>query len=88
MALRDLLNMFAIVFQGKLRERPTRHQLPGKHGGYHKACKRKGHRGSGGERNPGGTKLVRRFIRRGNTENVAMRKLYAELTGHQYGDAA
>lgn len=34
-----------------------------------------------------GTKLIRRFIRRGNTENTAMRLTYAARTGHQYGQS-
>lgn len=33
---------------------------------------------------PAGTKLVRRFIRQSGTESVHNRRLYAELTGHQY----
>lgn len=46
-------------------------------------------RGAGGGRkgkhNPAGTKLVRKFIRRGHSENTHYRRIYATLTGHQYG---
>lgn len=43
-----------------------------------------GHHVRGHKHNPAGTKLVRSFIRHGNTENTYYRKLYAAWTGHQY----
>lgn len=37
-----------------------------------------------GARNPAGSKLLRRFIRRSKKEQHVYRKAYAELTGRQY----
>lgn len=37
------------------------------------------------QNHPSGTKMIRRFIRRGTGENVAYRSMYANLTGKQYG---
>lgn len=34
---------------------------------------------------PAGTKLVRSFIRRARGENTEYRRIYARLTGNQYG---
>lgn len=34
-----------------------------------------------------GTKLVKRFIRDARGENIEYRKLYAQLTGRQYGES-
>jgi hypothetical protein len=52
---------------------------PGKHSRGHSDCYRF---------HPAGTKLVRRFIRRGRGEQTEYRKLYAYMTGHQYQQKA
>lgn len=95
-SLKDLQELFGRAMFAKLRETPTRHQLPGKHSGKHYARIKhvEGMKDEDEEvscfaaDHPAGTKLVRRFIRRGNSENTAMRQKYAQLTGHQYGGAA
>jgi hypothetical protein len=80
-SLNDLQFLFGKCLAGKLMERPSKHQLPGKHTGRHFT----------GEEidslcmpHPAGTKLVRRFIRQSGKESTYNRRLYAYLTGHQY----
>lgn len=61
---------------------------PGKwgHGRYpHFTAKGPGIRHAG-RRNPAGTKLVRKFIRNGRSENVEYRRDYQRLTGRVYGE--
>lgn len=80
---RDHLNeIFGLAFRAKLSEPVTRSQLFGStyassHGPHHQVRSQ--------NHNPTGSKLVRAFIRHSKGENVGYRKLYAALTGHQYG---
>jgi len=73
----SLMEIFGMAIRAKLEgaNRLGKHFLNA-HGPGHLARSHK--------HNPAGTKLIRSFIRRGNTENVYYRKMYAELTGHQY----
>lgn len=75
----DLHEIFGLAIKGKIVEKPTRHQIPGKHftGSRHAD-------GSYPEKNPTLTKLVRQFIRHSGLESAYNRSLYAVLTGHQY----
>lgn len=82
---RDHLNeIFGMAIRAKLLEPSNPHNGIGQH--YFNAHG-PDHQPRGQKRHPAGTKLVRKFIRRGNTENVVARQLYAILTGKQYGGA-
>lgn len=71
-----LLEIFGMAFRAKISEPSNQHNRLGKHY-FNKHPQHPA--------NPAGTKLVRRFIRWASGEAVAYRKLYAELTGRQYG---
>jgi hypothetical protein len=79
----DLHEIFGLAIKGKIMEKPTRHQMPGKHftGSRHAD-------GSYPAKNPTLTKLVRMFIRTSGGESSYNRSLYAVLTGHQYQQEA
>lgn len=86
----DLLEIFGRAFMAKFREKPTRHQLPGKHhGGHHARIELAKVEGMKDDsiacryEHPAGTKLVRRFIRASRGEQTQYRLVYAALTGHQ-----
>lgn len=72
--LSALNELFGRALVAKLRERPTRHQMPGKHKRRAACCE---------YHHPAGTKLVRRFIRRARGEQIEYRRIYAAMTGHQ-----
>lgn len=81
----DHLNeIFGMAIRAKLMEPSNFHNGIGQH--YFNSHG-PNHNARGQKRHPAGTKLVRRFIRRGNTENVVARQIYALLTGTQYGVA-
>lgn len=76
--LEDLLQIFGLAIKAKMLERPTRHQMPGKHYGS-----------SHNQRaNPTCTKFVRSCIRHSGKESQYSRELYKLLTGLQYGGEA
>lgn len=75
--LSALKELFARALMTKLMSvgsRPGRHYRTRGAGGGRK-----------GKHNPAGTKLVRRFIRQGRGEQTEYRRMYAAMTGHQYG---
>lgn len=81
---RDHLNeIFGMAIRAKLLSPSNAHNALGQH--YFNSHG-PDHNPRGQKRHPAGTKLVRKFIRRGNTENVMARRLYALLTGKQYGE--
>lgn len=59
------------LFGAAIRSKLAGANLPGKHS-------------HPGQRNPAGTKLVRRFIRQSGGESTYWRKRYVALTGRQY----
>lgn len=71
----DLIQLFGMGIAIRLRTF-HRHEEPGKHffsNHFH-----------AGAHNPAGSKLLRRFIRGSNGEQVIVRKAYAALTGRHY----
>lgn len=76
----DLLEIFGRALLAKAAAPTERHNVLGKHHAAHDDQCRFHH--------PAGTKLVRRFIRQARGEQVEYRRIYARMTGHQYGAAS
>lgn len=82
--LNDLLTIFGMAFRAKIADTSNVHNRLGKN---YFSAHGKNHYVRGKSNNPSGTKLVRSFIRGSRLESVTNRKLYAQLTGRQYGAA-
>ena len=72
----SMVTLFGKVLTRRLTEQTNPHNTIGGH-----YFNRHHHPG---RRNPAGSKLLRLFIRHGGSEQTAMRKRYADLTGRQY----